>query len=108
MSTSDFAWTKTKNNTQKIMTKPQVIALITFLIVVIAIQAHILIRASEIEVDNPEPVCTSLECEVARRTITMYEASYDDNMERARLEVLLEMNKEMQEMTTNPDKRLNK
>jgi len=91
----------------KTKTRIKLAAFIILLLGVIAFQTHTLIIASEIEVTAPEPVCSSLECEIDRRTISKFEENYGDNMESARLQVLSDMNKEMQAMVSNPEKRLN-
>lgn len=83
---------------------------ILFLIVIIVFQARaIMVQSSTIEFDRPEvePVCTSLDCEIERRTVAKYEENYADNMESARLQVLLDINQEMQFLATDPEKRLN-
>ena len=90
----------------KTKTKVRLGLVISILVIVVGIQTHLLVLASEIVVENPDPVCTSIECAVERRTLVKYEQNHDINMESARLQVLLDINSEMQGMTLDQSKRL--
>ncbi len=90
----------------KTQTKFRLGAFVAVLVTIIGIQTHLLVLASEIEVEKPAPVCTSIECAVERRTLVKYEQNHDINMESARLQVLLDINSEMQGMTLDKSKRL--
>ena len=91
----------------KTKTKVRLTLVIMVLLGIIGFQTHLLVLASTFEVEQVEAVCTSIECEVVRRTTVKYEDNYKDNMEQARLQVLLDMNNEMQGMVTDQSKRLN-
>ncbi len=77
------------------------------LILIIILQARVLKDVADIEYIAPEPVCTSLECEVDRRTVQVFEREQSNFMEQSRLMALEELNDEMTELITNPKKRLN-
>lgn len=83
------------------------LVVITIMVTIISVQSYFLNKVAEIEVENPEPVCTTLECEVERRTATIFERDRSEYMETSRLKALSELNQEMMEMTSNPEKRLN-
>jgi len=91
----------------KTKTKVGLGLVISILVIVVGIQTHLLVLASEIVVVKADPVCTSLTCEIERRTITKYKDNHDMNMESARLQVLQDLNTEMGVMITDKTLRLN-